>query len=75
MRLFNVYKILYLIKKSKFIFHFFFWFKCNQSCSQDIVHVQLWKILELKKEKKKEKKDKIEIYFNCCPGWHIQWQR
>jgi hypothetical protein len=52
---------------------FFFGFKCNQSYSQDIVHVQLWKILELKKEE--EKKDKIEIYFNCCPGWHIQWQR
>jgi hypothetical protein len=75
MRLFNVYKIFYLNNpnSSSFGDFYFFGFKCNQSYSQDIVHVQLWKILELKKEE--EKKDKIEIYFNCCPGWHIQWQR
>jgi hypothetical protein len=59
MRLFNVYKIFYLNNPNSSLFGDFiiFWFKFNQSCSQDIVHVQLWKILELKKKKEKKREN------------------
>jgi hypothetical protein len=57
MRLFNVNKIFYLKNPNSSSFGdylFIYWFKCNQSCSQDIFHIQLWKILDFLKKKRKK---------------------
>jgi hypothetical protein len=59
MRLFNVNKIFYLKNPNSSSFGdflFIYWFKCNQSCSQDIVHIQFEKSLNLKFKKKREKR-------------------
>jgi hypothetical protein len=60
MRLFNDYIILYLNNPNSSSFgdfYFYFLFKCNQSCSQDIVHIQFEKSLNLKLKKKREKRE------------------
>jgi hypothetical protein len=57
MRLFNVNKIFYLNNPNSSSFGDFILFylkKCNQSCSQDIIHNQLWKILEFFFKKRKK---------------------
>jgi len=53
MHLFNVYKNIVFNKKIQIHFSFFFGLNVINHVLKTIVHVQLWKILEFKKEKEK----------------------